>query len=154
MLILIYQLIHILRILTDIADAVSERIKKKMGYTFHYKLSQDHQFTLPLTTATSDGAFDDLYSSHNLVNTISEEEIFNLLKKFDETLPHRARFLRNCTHMYELLLIIRATRIDIWNLDLTLELMIPFFFARLMPEYELRDKDNKTWNSLTREVFH
>ena len=76
-------------------------------------------------------------SVNDLVNAISEEEIFYLLKKFEEMLQHQARFLCNCMHMYKLLLFIRATSQGIWNLHLTsLELMIPFFphmTCKLMP---------------------
>ena len=101
------------------------------------------------------GAFDELYSSHNdPVNAISEEVIFNSLKKFNETLQHQARFLRNCMHVYEILLLfIRATRQGIWKLHLTsLELMTPSFFtydlqnyAHLMPEYLAQIGGKVSW---------
>ena len=102
------------------------------------------------------------------LNAIDEEETFVSLKIFDEQLQHQSKFLRNFKSMHEILLLFtRATRQDIWNLHLTslLELMIPYFFAhdlqnyaRLMPEYlaqmyELKEKDNRTWEFLTEGNF-
>ena len=78
------------------------------------------------------GTFDDLRCNHDdLLNQITEQEVFESLKRFDGQLHHQPRFLRNCMQMHEILILfIRATRQGIWNLHLTsLELMIPYFFA-------------------------
>ena len=80
----------------------------------------------------------------DIVQDISNEEIFKSLNDFDKQLKHQPKFLRNYMQMFEILLLFtRATMQGLWNLHLTaLQLMVPYFFvndlqnyARLMPEY-------------------
>ena len=112
--------------------------------------------------------FGHLRCNHDdVLNLITGIEIFEFFERFDGQLHHQPRFLRNCMQMYEILLLfVRATRQDIWNLRLTsLELMIPYFFAhdlqnyaRLIPEYlaqmyESKEKDNQIWEFFKKKIF-
>ena len=65
--------------------------------------------------------FDHLGCNHDdVLNLITGKEIFEFFERFDGQLHHQLKLLRNCMQMYEILLLfVRATSQDIWNLHLT-----------------------------------
>ena len=99
-------------------------------------------------------------SNHEkLLDIIDSVDLYHTQQQFDNTLTHQSNFYRNYMLLFEsLLLFIRASREQLWNLHLnSLHSLCPYFFAfdmlnyaRMTPVYlsqmfQLKHDDQLTW---------
>ena len=100
-------------------------------------------------------------NNKNLLERLQNVKFHLLQKEFDRKMENQACYYRKYMAAFEILLLfIRASRLQSWELNLeALNEMIPYFFAvdmlnyaRLTPVYlsqmtELKEKDNDTWQA-------
>ena len=102
----------------------------------------------------------DININERLSQLLETSELFEKFEEFEKSLKQQGRHLRNYMSMCEcLLLFIRSSRPDLWNLHLSsLNCFVKYFFAhdqinytRLTPLYladmlHLKESDRKPWD--------